>query len=122
MAKLTSFVYVLLLLSVHPLVTQAQIAEIIGAVGGAALVTVVPQIALGIAGFLPDGIAAGSLAARVMSRAYSTKKGVGVVSMLQSVGSAGVGVHTVIAGSIAGAGAAYLTRRRACRDTNSCND
>ena len=42
------------------------------------------------AGFGAGGIAAGSLAAKAMSVAWSSGVGVGVVSTLQSVGAAGL--------------------------------
>ncbi|BFZ21255.1 hypothetical protein BsWGS_24294 [Bradybaena similaris] len=116
MAKLTSFVYVLLLLTVQPLAARAQLAEIIGAVGGAVLVTVGAPIALGAAGFGAAGIAAGSLAAKAMSVAYTAGVGAGTVAALQSAGAAGVGAATVVAGSLAGAGAGHYAGSHSDKD------
>ncbi|BFZ21257.1 hypothetical protein BsWGS_24296 [Bradybaena similaris] len=116
MAKLTGFVYVLLLLTVQPLGTQALVCEIMGAVGGAVLVTVGAPIALGAAGFGAAGIAAGSLAAKAMSVAYTTGVGVGTVAALQSAGAAGVGAATVVAGALVGAGAGSAACGYSCKD------
>ncbi|CAG5126330.1 unnamed protein product [Candidula unifasciata] len=107
MAKLTGFVYMLLLLAAQPLVAQCQLLEIAGAVGGAAIVAVGAPVILGAAGFGAGGIAAGSLGAKLMSAAYTAKLGVGVVSALQSAGAAGLGVFSYFAGAAAGAGAGH---------------
>ena len=54
-------------------------------------------MAIAAIGFGTGGIAAGSLAAAMMSSAWTTGVGVGLVSILQSVGAAGMGMVGVAA-------------------------
>lgn len=107
MAKLTGFVLMLLLLTAQPLVVHSFWCELAGAAGGIALAAVGAPIILGAVGFGAGGIVAGSLGAKLMSAAYTAKVGVGVVSTLQSLGAAGVGVPALIASGFAGAGAGH---------------
>nr|KAG5708807.1 hypothetical protein BaRGS_031961 [Batillaria attramentaria] len=67
---------------------------------------VVPPL-LAAVGFTPGGIAAGSVAAKLMSYSWVTGIGVSVVSAFQSVGAAGCGVKLYTAAALAG----YCTGR-----------
>ncbi|CAG5126331.1 unnamed protein product [Candidula unifasciata] len=112
MAKLAGFVYMLLLLTAQPLVVQGFWYELVGAAAGVALVTVGAPVILGAAGFSAGGIVGGSLAAKLMS----AKVGMGVVSVLQSTGAAGLGYSTIVAGGVAGAGAGHYAGSHAGRN------
>ena len=60
------------------------------------------------AGFGAGGIAAGSVAAKAMSVAYTTGMGAGAVSVLQAVGAAGLTTaQSIVVGVFAGTASAF---------------
>ena len=72
-------------------------------VGGTAAVLAAPVVVAAV-GFGAGGIAAGSAAAGMMSSAWTTGVGMGVVSTLQSVGAAGMGAAGMAATGAVGVG------------------
>ncbi|KAK7490535.1 hypothetical protein BaRGS_00018138, partial [Batillaria attramentaria] len=81
--------------------------------GGVATVAAAPVV-LPALGFGAGGIAAGSLAAKAMSLAWSTGYGVGLVSAAQSAGAVGLSMTAKTAAAAAGA---MVTQFFACRDS-----
>ena len=95
---------------------NASVSDVVvGVAGGAAAVVAAPYV-LAAAGFGAGGVAAGSLAAKVMSVAWSTGVGTGTVATLQAVGAAGLTVaQGLVVGTTAGvatAGAARFTTKK----------
>ncbi|KAL8596895.1 hypothetical protein ACOMHN_065844 [Nucella lapillus] len=69
---------------------------VVGTVVAVAAPVAVPAAAAAI-GFGSAGIAAGSTAASMMSAAWTSGYGVGVVATLQSIGAAGIGAKGMVA-------------------------
>lgn len=76
------------------------------AIGSAAAIVGAP-LAVGALGFGAGGIGAGTAAAKMMSLAWTSSYGVGLVSALQSVGAAGFSLQSIGALGAAGAGLGF---------------
>ena len=95
---------------------NASVSDIVtGVVGGAVAVVAAPYV-VAAAGFGAGGIAAGSVAAKVMGVAWSTGVGTAAVAALQAVGAAGLTVaQGIVVGTAAGAataGAVHIATKK----------
>eukprot|EP00745_Piridium_sociabile_P009424 TRINITY_DN16583_c0_g1_i2.p1 TRINITY_DN16583_c0_g1~~TRINITY_DN16583_c0_g1_i2.p1 ORF type:complete len:109 (+),score=21.21 TRINITY_DN16583_c0_g1_i2:185-511(+) len=84
----------------------------VGTVVAGAATVAIPAVA-GLVGFTSAGISAGSVAAGLMSAAWKAGQGVWLISTLQSVGAAGVGLKTAaVTGVVAAKATDVLTKKK----------
>ncbi|GFS06410.1 ISG12a protein [Elysia marginata] len=86
-------------------------------VGGAAMTVLGPAAAAGV-GFTKAGIAAGSLAAKLMGLSATAGYGGGIIAGLQSLGAGGAGLASMATGAVTSCGAVLsggrMNRKKAC--------
>ncbi|XP_059175608.1 uncharacterized protein LOC131955495 [Physella acuta] len=99
MGQFYAFFLVLVLL---PVGAEAWLMEAAGATVGALTVALILPCFLKIVGFTSRGIAGGSIAAFLMSRAAAYKIGMRAVAAVQAVGVTGVSFSSVALGFIVG--------------------